>query len=275
MKMKLVVVLCEGAHDVAFLSRVLKTDHFSICSTKIKEMPPKLGSIIKGRLEKLNINDLAFNDIRPEIPSIIMNKDSEGLYVMMHALGGKDNVEMAKKIIAGYNLLLPETDHKAEARLVDYLAFVHIIDANGAKIHENEEIFKKVFANLCRDIHERKVGHNEIVRYRSGAGLGCFIISADGQKGKLEDIIIPLMEKDNEIVFADACQYFEKHCENNNKVPKVDKGKAIVGITGQLCKPGCSNVVVIRESPYLTDDKIKADEKCREIILFFSRLLTP
>lgn len=273
--MKLVVVLCEGAHDVSFLSRVLITTDFSICSTKIKKMPPKLGSLIKGKLEKLNIDDLAFQDIRPEVPSIIMTKDGDDLYVAIHAVGGKDNTEAAKKIIAGYNLLLPESDHHAEARLVEYLAFVHIIDANGAEIGDNVEIFIKVFKDICRDIREKEIGHKAIVRYRRGAGFGCFIISADGQKGKLEDIMIPLMERGNEKIFAGARQYLDEHCKTGSKAPKVDKDKALIGITGQLCEPGCSNAVIIKDSPYLTREKIDADEKCREIKQFFSLVCQP
>ncbi|MCI0471435.1 MAG: hypothetical protein L0Y73_07250, partial [Candidatus Aminicenantes bacterium] len=108
--MKFVIVLCEGPHDVAFLYRVLKAGHFEICPGEIDKLPEILKNNLRQRFKKININNLELCDIRPGIPSMIMNKVSEQLYVVMHALGGKDKIKEAQNIIDGYHLLLPESE---------------------------------------------------------------------------------------------------------------------------------------------------------------------
>ena len=70
------------------------------------------------------------------------------------------------------------------------------------------------------------------------------------------------MKKDNENIFSAA----EKYIDNFSKKADKDKGKQIIGVTGQLEKPGCENTVHIRQTSYITDEKIKANSKCQEIL---------
>ena len=70
------------------------------------------------------------------------------------------------------------------------------------------------------------------------------------------------MRKDNKDVFSAAEEYINKF----SKMADKDKGKQIIGVTGQLEKPGCENTVHIRQTSYITNEKIKANSKCQEIL---------
>ena len=56
MATQIITVLCEGPHDVAFITKILKTIGFkSNESTKLGEYPPPMNAILQNEVIKMNV----------------------------------------------------------------------------------------------------------------------------------------------------------------------------------------------------------------------------
>ena len=65
MTTKLITVLCEGPHDVAFINRVLKTKGFkSEEAIKLKEYPKPMNELFIQEIKKTNIEELNFTEVK-------------------------------------------------------------------------------------------------------------------------------------------------------------------------------------------------------------------
>ncbi len=292
--MRFTVILCEGFHDVNFLCRIFESTGFKRYSKAIGNMPSPLNSYFLKTLRKYEYEDLSLENCKPPLPSAILrdggakNREVEHL-ILLHAFGGIDNHDKAKGILRSYCLLSSANSSGEEIELwdekTDY-SFAVFIDANDTGLENREKSIRDLFQKLKLSLENEKVtGHalenldtknlkHGIIETldNSSTSIGCFIFTADGNKGKLEDIILPLMKSGNETIFDEAGEYFKKHC----RIPNPTEGrkqKAVIGIAGQLEKPGVANTVIIRGSRYLSDEKIRDASTCREIINFFSTLL--
>jgi len=270
--MKVTVVLCEGAHDVAFLSRVLETMDFEEYSGAIRDMPQPFKRYIPKKLKKYNYRALTLNNLRPPLPTMIMKRAGDNVLLLLYAIGGVDNLKIkGKEILKDYLDWLPETRYKNEIGYPNMYSFAFFLDGDNKKISSRLKAIKNLLEYVFKGIDTSGIGHNKVFNWENTL-IGCFIIS-DDQCKNLEDVILPLMEKGNELIFFDARGYYQKHCQKNKK-EKENKGKkAIIGIAGQLQKSGFANPVIIRASRYITPKKITANDKCKEIIDFFNRLI--
>jgi len=277
--MKILVVLCEGSHDVAFLYRLFETIDFKKDSVKIGEMPKPFNEYIANMLKKHNYDDLKLSYIWPPLPSLIMKKagnkpaNQADVLLMLYALGGDSQDEKAKKIINDYSawFLGKKSEEDASYFTGEHTyAFAYILDANDHGIPERVKKIEGIFSRVLGKRSNDRIDHNKVIKW-SDASVGCFIFSGDKKCGRLEDIVYPLMEKDNEPIFMDALKYFKTH---HRKEDKCDEKKSTIGIAGQLQCPGESNTIIIRESRYLSGGKICADLKCGEIINFFKKLIS-
>jgi hypothetical protein len=103
----------------------------------------------------------------------------------------------------------------------------------------------------------------------------------ENDKGKLEDIVLPLMEENNEDLFAKTKIFLENYTNpifpTNSKAKEqrqdFDKQKSLIGAIGQLHKSGRSNEVHITDTPLITKEKIERNIKCQEIIKFIEGLM--
>ena len=62
--MKILITLCEGPHDVAFLYRILLTEGFVNCPWKLSEFPAPLNSFLSRQATGENIDDSFYPDPR-------------------------------------------------------------------------------------------------------------------------------------------------------------------------------------------------------------------
>ena len=112
-------------------------------------------------------------------------------------------------------------------------------------------------------------------RYVESNGIrwGSYIFENGSGKGRLEDIILPMMEQDNDDVAKCARDFVEKRFLFNlfqTVKPTSYPQKARVGIMGQLEKAGSANPAIIEQSSYLTNEKIKGSAICNEMFKFLS-----
>lgn len=263
MKIKIVTILCEGPHDAAFLRKILRANGFnSYDGKKIKEYPTPMDAFVKRNLEKSNIEDLNIQEAKKAfIPNNVLQK--ENTYLFSYILGGATKMNTMTDFLIDMFKLTKKDEKSTEydvAENTDFAVLCFFDADNDMKIIDKN--IKDSLKNKDIDcVIEEEV--HKCIKYHKGLKIGFYIFTEDDHNtGKLEDIILPLMRKDNENIFSAA----EKYIDNFSKKADKDKGKQIIGVTGQLEKPGCENTVHIRQTSYITDEKIKANSKCQEIL---------
>ena len=266
MKKKIVTILCEGPHDAAFLRKILRANGFnSYDGIKIKEYPTPMDAFVKRNLEKSNIEDLNIQEAKKAafIPNNVLQK--ENTYLFSYILGGATKMNRMNDFLINMFKLTKKDEKSTEydvAENTDFAVLCFFDADNDMKIIDKN--IKDSLKNEGIDcVIEEEV--HKCIKYHKGLKIGFYIFTEDDHNtGKLEDIILPLMRKDNEDVFSVAEEYINKFSKKADK--DKDKGKKIIGVTGQLEKPGCENTVHIRQTSYITDEKIKANSKCQEIL---------
>lgn len=290
---KIVVTFCEGPHDVSFLTRLLKTACYkTFHNIKIKEYPTPLNGILKGSL----LNEAKFVELKIDqlssvlIPKKILKKDDR--IVLLYAIGGNRQYARTKdiidKFIDTHSSSIVSGDEVAGFAGIEQsdISFIFFNDADKSF---NDEV-KKVNTFLKEYFHDDSfsVEHNNYVDFKD-LKYGLYLFSKDGNMGNLEDHLIELMFAENEAIFNDAKQYYDKHFSDlrlmrkkiqcldltptvvDDKVQTIYQNKSLITIAGQLQNSGASQNVTIDYSDYLTLEKIQASSVAQEIIKFIEK----
>lgn len=267
----IVSILCEGPHDVAFVTKILKANGFKNNEKlKLGEYPKPISNLLISEAKKSKVEELNIQELRQTlIPSSTLQKDNHHLF--LYAVGGDSKKEPRKNFLKELLSFLPQDEGEIELFPNIKLNLLYFFDADDKGISarldslnsEVSEIFgKKIFEE------------NGDVKFVGKLYLGCYIFSEqDSDKGKLENIILPLMKIDNEDIFANAEKYLETHFVDSRCKSKYDHSKSTIGLCGQLQKSGSSNVVCISQSDYLDSEKLTTDKNCIEIFEFIEKFL--
>ena len=298
---KIVIALCEGPHDTAFLYRVLRSDCYRLFSDEIDKLPNVVTQFIKQGYRKIDtLESLKLDALRNyNIPNKILYKGHT--LVLLYAMGGdSEKMENSKRLalINEYtSTLMSSNDDVKEfnpfdedgfsTNQVEY-SFLFFYDADedaSKQIKKSNDYLKELEI-------EEKLTHNQYIR-NENINYGCFIFSEDGTKGALENIMFKVIEiEENKTLLDDAKKYFE-HIQDNRykrkrsinysgdnsceevskkkKQAKVYEKKSILGIMGQLQNSGSSNVVTIEHSDYIKLEKGSIPTSIQEIIEFFAK----
>lgn len=295
MKDQIVIVLCEGPHDIAFLRKILKTIGFeSGDSIKIKDYPSPMNSIIPSALKQADIEELNIKQVGSGArPTNLLRKDNN--YLFLYSMGGDGKAAERKKFTQTIKESIWKPGEIKAGRSDNTVGIVYFFDADKkgvtSRIKDINLEIKMILNNEHDSFENASFFKHENVKY------GAYIFSAlDTSTGKLEDILLPLMTQGNELIFKNAEYYLEQHYDESRLYPfkieltegqikevrsnknkeknKYDRCKSLIGIVGQLQNSGASNVVCINDTDYLTLDKIRANAKCQEIIKFFQDFIT-
>jgi len=263
------IVLCEGPHDIAFLSKILKTVGFSSKSdtTILSEFPTPMNSYIINELKKSNIEDIKFDQIRNSlIPSTTLVRKQD--HIFLYALGGDSKRLFRMKILNDLLGLIPRPGEITNISEGQQMSLIYFFDADNLGVKDR-------INQINQEIEEisgiKPISEHSAFGDLNGLNVGAFIFTgADNNTGKLEDILLPMMESGNEGIFNDASTYVDTHYDDSrSKKNNYNRDKAKIGIAGQLQKSGMTNAVIISQTDYLTPAKIIANNKCQEIIAFF------
>lgn len=151
------------------------------------------------------------------------------------------------------------------------ITFVYEFDAD----EEGVEARLKQVTQEIKQIDEAFQGIKENGSYVESAGIrwGAYIFEDGSGKGRLEDIILPMMEQGNDDVASYAKDFVDKRGTFKlfqTVKPTPYPQKARVGVMGQLEKAGSANPAIIELSSYLTEEKIIGSPVCSQIFKFLS-----
>lgn len=267
---KIIIILCEGPHDVAFLSKILKSDGFkSFESLNLSEYPSPMNSLMIQEVSKSNFNELNLHTVRQSLlPSGILKKDTNNMF--LYSLGGDSKKVTRQSIVTELVSFLPK-EGKIEIMPKDTtISLVYFFDADQKGTSSR---LSEIHAELKEIIEIESFNEEKVINYRN-LKIGGYVFADDLDLGKLEDILLPLMKLKNEKIFEMAEKYYNSLLdEKRGKKKNRDIKKSIIGIAGQLQNSGATNTVTIRHSDYISDDKIRANNKCQAIIKFFRNFI--
>ncbi|OQX21368.1 MAG: hypothetical protein BWK80_33620 [Desulfobacteraceae bacterium IS3] len=287
---KIVFVLCEGPHDVAFLYRILKTIGFKNYTEKIKDFPPPINDFIVSSVKQIDINEMKLDDIRNRpIPSEAVFKD-ESLF-LLYSVHGDSKKPVRKGIIEKISQWIPyDSDGISPLESIN-LSVLYFFDADQKGILRRLDEVKQELAEFGCPISPDYFRQNGSIHIINKITYGAYIFAKDDDKGKLEDILVPMMKADNQEIFDKATEYLQLKDDSrlkkleikkeNGEITEVRTGdkmkfdlpKSEICVAGQLQNSGKSNVVIIKDCDYLNLEKIRNSRKCQEITEFFKKIL--
>src|SRR5690554_739596 len=109
MAIHIVTIFCEGSHDVAFLTKILKSGAFkSNDRLKIGEFPLPYSQLLETEAKKSNVIDLNLQELRNTImPSATLQKDDNFLF--FYAMGGEARKDKRQKLLSDLNSFIPKS----------------------------------------------------------------------------------------------------------------------------------------------------------------------
>ncbi len=268
-KNKVVVVACEGQHDISFITRILHTAGFKTDSRKIKDFPFPFNTLFAGIAGKMVLADRKLGYQSPNflLPSVAL--EFEGKIVLLHNLNGDGRSAERKKLIKLYSELVGDDDFSKDFNYEFRFLFFFDADDHGVPNRLSE-----MTAELDM---QTALSNGSVVAYGTHE-LGCYIYHEnDGDTGVLEDILLGhFSAKDNDLLehvsnFLSNHQLEEERTkelhvidgvEQRKGASKYSEKKSKVNLFGQLQFSGMNNSVIISKSDFLKMDDIENCPQC-------------
>lgn len=274
----IITVFCEGPHDVAFLTKILKSDEFkSNDKCKIGEFPLPYSKLLEKEAINSNVADLNLQGLRNNtMPNATLKKGENILF--FYALGGDSRKDKRNKLLSDIDSFVPKSENELSILPEDSkLSILYFLDADNKGVDARLiEIGNEINSKIS-EINESSFSENgKIVQlYDRRLNIGVYIFcTREGNTGKLEDILVPIMKLGNDKIFEDAEKFIQENYDENRCIGNnFNTQKSIVGTIGQLQKSGSSNVVCISQTDFLSPEKILADPQCQEIIQLFNSVV--
>lgn len=270
--MKTTIILCEGPHDTAFVTRILKAKGFKQYKKAIKDYPTYLSGfimqhIIANNVEELNLQEARNGKIIPYNALI-----SDEYLIVLFSIGGDNRHDRRKTIITAFKDYFRGGITTRDI-VNESLRIVFEMDADEKGIIKRVEEIKKELSE-CFGTSEGLGSFNHkkwVTLYGIEWGAYIFNNPKNGIQGRLEDIVMPMFIAGNEDISGDIETILVKRESyklfSGKKAFNHDKAK--IGMMGQLEKEGTASPAIIEQSSFITDDKIKSDGICSEMADYF------
>lgn len=273
MKKSIKLIIAEGAHDVAFLARLMKANAYIDPQIRIEDIKPNiLKNLIINLFSNFSFNRNVKKINRRPIPAAVLYQKAEGnneIAVLFAADGVSNypNIEtILKNLVALINLPIGQDSLKD----VEEIKVIFNIDADDKGVEERIATInswtKKLTDENCPD-----VSNFGGIEYK-GIKWGAFISANNDGFGALEDLVLPLFENDHNKMVEEVKRLIsQKDSFNIPQTKKPNDAKSEIGIMGQLDMPGVSNTVLIDQSKLIDEEQLK-DGIYKQISDFISGL---
>lgn len=273
--MNLKIVMVEGPHDGAFISKVMQVNGYSTFSKPINEFQPlMMAEYLKGQYKNASVGGLNLQSVRQQIlfPSYALVSGEE-IMLIFH-MGGDNRADRRARLVKDLRdfFLSPASRSTGIVMGDDTLTFIFEFDADEIGVNERLKQASTEIGKL--DSGFRGFQNNASYEVSNGLRWGVYVFAKNDGKGRLEDIILPMMEKDNEDIAKCAKDYVDKRTAFSlfqKEKPTKHPEKARIGVMGQLQKAGSAIPAIIEQSAYLTDEKIKKSTICMDVFNFMAK----
>lgn len=275
-KIKVIIVACEGQHDISFITRILHTAGFITDSRKIKDFPSPFNALfgrIAGRMI-LNDRKLGYQSPNYLLPSVALYQ--ENTIIFLHNLNGDGRGIERKNMMSSYSGLIGEDDFSKDLNYE--FRFLFFFDADDQGVESRlSEISSEL--ELLTDLSNGLVINNG--KYE----LGCYIYHDNNSNtGVLEDILLEHFANDHHQLLTNVSNFLsdnsleiertkELHIidgqEKRKGASKYFEKKSKINLFGQLQFSGMNNSVIISKSDFLNTQVIEHCPQCSIIIRMF------
>ena len=280
---KVIIIFCEGGHDIAVLSKILSIYGYSPYKKKVKDFPVPLNQLYIKILSENIIEDSEFKFQRPNkyIPFVALSRDD--ILIVFHNLGGDGNILNGEttSITDKYIELNEEAIRKVNKYEEINYRFLYFLDADDIGVEKRLSEVKNL-------LELDSIEHHQI-KSKGIFEVGCYIFhdkNNSSKNGKLEDLLLALMQPNNNTIFNQSINFINDNVLDSSRQKKYicgykaegkydgsvqfKKEKSIISIAGQLQFSGSSNSVIIANSDYIRTEDIKANDCCNNIMMLFS-----
>lgn len=266
--MNTTIVLCEGPHDTAFIARVLKANGYETFNAVIKDYPPYLAEFIRKKVLDISVDGLNLANVRNGriIPSYAYCHDNH--LIVLFSVGGDSNLETRRNILDAFVGVFRPEDAAMVGDITqgETLTIVYSFDADDKGIVYRESQMQRELEGILSSSVNIKNMTYEVI---DGIRLGLYIFTKEGEStGKLEDMVLPMMISVAPDIYSDVSPIVDKRSTYNLFASSKEfnhRDKAIIGMMGQLAKPGSANPAIIEQSKFLTDKIIQGDASCNKM----------
>lgn len=271
--MDLKIIMVEGPHDGAFISKVMQVNGYKTCKKPIGEYSPAfVAKYLSGQYKNAPVDELNLQSVRQQIvfPSYSLLRGEEEM-MLIFQMGGDGRDDKRKKLVGDIFGFMQSSMTADAVSNSGQITFVYEFDAD----EEGVESRLQQVTEEIRQIDKAFPGITKNGSYVDSAGIrwGAYIFEDGSGRGRLEDIILPMMELGNEDIAGYAKDFVDKRGSFKlfqTVKPTLHPQKARVGVMGQLEKAGSANPAIIEQSSYLTVEKIMGSSVCCQIFKFFS-----
>jgi hypothetical protein len=276
-----ILIICEGKHDVSYLSLLLELLGFSEYKKNINDFDQPLKDLFTKQLVKFDYDNSRLRK-GPNLPVIFKQPNNHQQFAILYAIDGLRNIEKAKEVIFNYRTAIEfgvfDEDYKID------LSLCMIFDADDVgvdgRIDEMVEQYKDNIENL------ENAKHNSIIHEKDYKSFGSYIISNSKGYGNLEDILIANLNRNanQKAKIENAAKYlkeftFERINRKKGKPDVKDEkrtisdfNKSLIALSGQFDFSGLDNGELIRKHSSLKG-LLGGDAKSNEIIELLKGLL--
>ncbi|WFP30284.1 MULTISPECIES: DUF3226 domain-containing protein [Enterobacter cloacae complex] len=268
-KNKVVVVVCEGQHDISFISRILHTAGFKTDNRKIKDFPSPFNALFAGIASKMILADRKLGYQSPNflLPSVALEMD--GKIVFLHNLSGDGRSVERSKLISLYSGLIGDDDFSVD---INYdFRFLFFFDADDIGVQTR-------LTQIREELALTEPLSNGAVATKGNYEVGCYIYHANqSDTGVLEDILIGHFASKDQDLLEHVSQFLNEHVlddertkelhvvdgnEQRKGASKYSEKKSKVNLFGQLQFSGMNNSVIIAKSDFLRKADLESCPQC-------------
>lgn len=257
---KIIVVACEGQHDIAFITRILVAYEFSIINDKIKDFSFPFNYKFKNIAESMVIADrkLGYQNPNYLLPSVALSYGDDKI-VFMHNLSGDGRPAERRELIENYSSLVGGDDFTSD--LGFSFRFLFFFDADNIGVSARLDAIKDEL-NIASPLL-----NGDILSYGDNNEVGCYIYhDYNSEEGVLEDLLLNYFsnkddslnssindffsannleaERTKEFVYKDGAEIYKGSSKFHPKKSKLN-------LFGQLQFSGMNNSVIIAKSDFI------------------------
>lgn len=264
------LVLCEGPHDTAFISRILRVMGCKNDKTEIGQFPDTLKKFLLSQYHP-DVEVYPIHNVRGKMitPNYSLNYKNEILF-LLYSMGGDRNKNNRLNIANSFLSLF-----RTEMSTPDSIGYdLHIVYEFDADYEGTESRTKKVNEEIKELIPDFSGIVEGSYSLAENISWGAYFFTSPGKDtGKLEDIVLPIMRENNEDLFSvldEITEDRENYLLYQTHKAKMDednwnKDKALIGMAGQLHKCGNANASIIEQSCLIDDYQIIRNKSCLDL----------
>ncbi len=278
------VVLCEGAHDIAFISKILRANGCKEYKAQIKKYPYPIREQIQNNYAKDSIGEKIIGNgpDSPYIPKAVYT-DGEKL-ILFHNMNGDSDTGSRYSLIEQYRKNSIALEVRGNPDNITAFEFYLFYDADHLGIAGRLDWIRDAFKDNC-NLDVGSPGQASWSYISDGMTtesiLGTYVFhdpcDTEG-KGTLEDHLLFLMCRENGELFGKAGDFLAVNSLGAERVREYDPNldqyvggkkykskKSQISVAGQLQFSGMNNSVIILKSDFIKKETILQDDECIKI----------